>query len=420
MSAPTRPLPSEPGLDTATAETVAMPMKTVSVSLAKIKPNPFRDLDLFPVDDEHVAALVGSVDRHGFFGGIKARKVDGFYEAGCGVHRLAAARKAGLKSVEIVVGEITDDEMINLMVTENGTQSGNNPAAAMNDVVAVTRRLIEGLMGGSGMIIPDPIKDAFDDKHAMETAQGKLHKRIGNPDAAIAIGHYTIRKYLGQGKPKDSPLGEIAIREALDTLKKSGVYDDIVDATLAKNAAALVPEDTPPATTKAISIKARTPRKRIIDERCASVFKNDQQFKAFKESLSTEAAKRFIPVDQQLKLAKMIVSNMGKGAEAHFSKKQVGAAFIKNYVTGVVREAAKQQADIDEEEKQRLYAEQRDVEIKSEVKSATNSYRSLTSALIKLTKLAEEFPGHRYLGDLAGKLGALATSIEAFRKVASK
>src|SRR5215831_1370577 len=118
-------------------------MRTESVPLSKIKPNPFRDLELFPLDQEHVVELIQSIDRHGFFGGIKARKRDGMYEAGCGVHRIEAARKQGLKSIEILVGEMSDDEMINLMATENGTQAGGNAAAAMNDVAAVTRRMIE-------------------------------------------------------------------------------------------------------------------------------------------------------------------------------------------------------------------------------------------------------------------------------------
>lgn len=32
-------------------------MKAATVSLDKIKPNPWRDLDLFPVDKNHVAEL---------------------------------------------------------------------------------------------------------------------------------------------------------------------------------------------------------------------------------------------------------------------------------------------------------------------------------------------------------------------------
>src|SRR6186997_2930092 len=124
-------------------------MQTVSVLLSKIDYNPWRDLNLFPTDKVHIQELMTSIDRHGFFGGIKARPVADRYQAGCGVHRITAAREAGLKSIDIMVGEIDDDEMLNLMVTENGTQSGGNAAAAMNDVAAVTRRIIYGLLGGS-------------------------------------------------------------------------------------------------------------------------------------------------------------------------------------------------------------------------------------------------------------------------------
>ena len=110
----------------------------------------------------------------------------------------------------------------------------------------------------------------------------------------------------------------------------------------------------------------------------------------------------------------MIVADMGQDK---FSKKQLGAAFIKQQVSHIIRDATQQQKDIDAKERERLYQEQRDLEIKAEVKSASNSYRSLTSALTKLMRLAQEFPGHHYLGDLGGKLGTLAKQIEQFRKL---
>jgi hypothetical protein len=46
------------------------------------------------------------------------------------------------------------------MTDENATQAGS-PGAVMNEVAAVTRRLIDGLLG-SGTIVPQPIAKAFE------------------------------------------------------------------------------------------------------------------------------------------------------------------------------------------------------------------------------------------------------------------
>jgi ParB/Sulfiredoxin domain len=386
----------------------------VTVPLDKIKPNPWRSLDLFPIDEEHVDDLVKSITRHDFWGGLKARKIDGFYEAACGAHRIEAARRYGLKSIDILVGDMSDDEMIDLMCRENGTQAGSNAASTMSDVVAVTRRLITIMLTKDFREIHQKYPGLFEGEDGFARARGKLLARIGDPNKDGGIGRDLIIRYLGG---KDSPRNEQEIRDAIATLKMSGRYDDFVDDALAKiETEKFAKSDAAKTSAKKTEVipKPKPVRKRTVDERCARVFKNDTQFRAFRDAVTTEAAKRFIPVDQQMKVAKMIVADMGQPG---FKKKQLGAAFIKQQITFIVRDASRAQKDINAKEKEALYREQRDLEIKAEVKSASNSYRSLTSALGKLTKLAQEFPGHPYLGDLGGKLGMLAKLIEHFRKL---
>lgn len=380
-------------------------MQTVSVLLSKIDYNPWRDLNLFPTDKVHIQELMASIDRHGFFGGIKARPVADRYQAGCGVHRISAAREAGLKSIEIMVGEIDDDEMLNLMVTENGTQSGGNAAAAMNDVAAVTRRIIYGLLGGSGTIVPEW---AFETKHAIDIARGRLLKRREDPDADAGVGYNTVIRYLGHGDPKASPRHVREVRDAIETLKQSGKYDDIIDAALT------CAQDDTPTDGKTITVKrqATKPRKRILDEKCAAIFANDHQFSAFKEAITTEAAQRFIPVNAQMELAEAIVAETHAG----FKKRQQGAPFIKAYVNTFVREAAKQQRDINEQEKQEFLAQQVGLQIKAEVRCARASARSLLSSCLKLERLWKEAPGNVNFGDIGGTLDSLAKSIEQMRK----
>jgi hypothetical protein len=389
-------------------------MRTELVPLSKIKTNPFRDLKLFPLDQEHVAELTQSINRHGFFGGIKARKRNGAYEAGCGVHRIEAARKQGLKSIEILIGDMSDDEMINLMCTENGTQAGGNAAAAMNDVAAVTRRLVEIMLGMDFATIVATYGKGLFDKKGYDSAHGKLIARINDPEKEGGVGERLVLAYLGGDK---SPRSLREIRDAIKTLKDSGKYDDIVDDALdeyRQQEFEKTDRDGKAATTSVAKRPPKKPRRRIIDERAAAVFPNDNQFAAFKEAVTTETGKRFIPVEQQLKLAKEIVAS-GKNDPA-FRKKQQGAPAIKAYVAGVIQEAVSEQREIDTEEKQRFMEEQAGDRIKAEVRSAKNAARSLMSSCTKLEKLYDQFPGHLMFGDIGGTLGSLISSLDQLRK----
>jgi ParB/RepB/Spo0J family partition protein len=175
-----------------------------SVLLSKINNNPWRDLNLYPLDDAQVDKLVASIGRHGFFGGVRARhKIDDpkRIEIACGHHRIAAAQKAGLKSVDIEIRKMSDDEMIRLMISENAIQAGSRAAAIMNEVGAVTRRLAKAMLttdrlGG----IPPSLKEiteCFQSQKSYETAFGDCETYILR-SLARGIRKDSIRRDLFQ------------------------------------------------------------------------------------------------------------------------------------------------------------------------------------------------------------------------------
>jgi hypothetical protein len=63
--------------------------------------------------------------------------------------------------------------MLRLMTDENATQAGNSPGAVMAETIAVTRRLIEGLLNEPDNC-PVQIAKAFESKLAVDSARGKL------------------------------------------------------------------------------------------------------------------------------------------------------------------------------------------------------------------------------------------------------
>jgi ParB/RepB/Spo0J family partition protein len=99
-------------------------MKTAIIEMVpidKIVANPFRDLDTYPVVKEKVDSLIMSFKTVGMWESIIARRMaDGSYQQAFGHQRLAAAKTLGLKTVPIIVKDLTDEQMVQYMGRENG------------------------------------------------------------------------------------------------------------------------------------------------------------------------------------------------------------------------------------------------------------------------------------------------------------
>lgn len=115
------------------------------VAVDNIIPNPYRDMDKFPINEEKVKALVESIRQTDFWDNLLARpegnslKVNGDnltgealaqhlreleeadfpVELGYGHHRLEAVKRVGLEFIEIPVKVIDDEIMLQIMANEN-------------------------------------------------------------------------------------------------------------------------------------------------------------------------------------------------------------------------------------------------------------------------------------------------------------
>src|SRR5262245_9749248 len=376
------------------------PMKLYNVPLADIAHNPWRNTTLFPIDPEHIADLEQSMRDHGFIAGIKGRRVDGKVEIGFGHARIEAIKKAAkrldMSTVPIWIADMDDDEMLRLMADENATQSGSNPAAVMNEVAAVTRRLLEGIMSDGEVSPPEVIK-AFEDRQALLRARGRIRR---SADVHIVLGRRVIRRYLGQGDEEKSQRSDDQIKQAIRNLKTDDIYDNIVDAALGQY--------LPPSDSKAVFTPRKRP-KRTFDARCVHLFPNDHQLEAFRDAVTTEAGQRFIPVSEQYALAQRI---MDPKRREGFKKKQLGAPYIKREVMNVIEDALKAQRKIDKEEEARQMAADREQEIDAILYTAKASLRSLSSSLTKLRLLARKHPGHPKIGGFSAKLDQLVQTIK--------
>ena len=97
--------------------------------------------------------------------------------------------------------------MLWLMTDENATPAGANPGAVMNEVMAVTNRLIGGLLETPDNC-PVSLGQAFESNLAMKAAVGKLRN---GTNVHRALGHNVIRRYLGQGRAERLPRSTAAL-----------------------------------------------------------------------------------------------------------------------------------------------------------------------------------------------------------------
>jgi hypothetical protein len=90
-----------------------------TISLSKIKDNPFRDKKINPMDEKRIEELVESIHSTDFWKGVYGREKNGIVEIAFGHHRIDAARKSGLKEIPIEIMEFDEKDMLMRMAREN-------------------------------------------------------------------------------------------------------------------------------------------------------------------------------------------------------------------------------------------------------------------------------------------------------------
>ncbi len=102
----------------------------MKIKVSQLKPNPFRDMKRYPIDEEKVSQLAKSMQDTTFWDNILARPAEnGFYEIAYGHHRLFALKKVMPKgTVDIPVRPLKDDEMLRIMANENAEDWGSSTA----------------------------------------------------------------------------------------------------------------------------------------------------------------------------------------------------------------------------------------------------------------------------------------------------
>lgn len=108
------------------------------VSLSEVQPNPFRRLDLYPLDKLKIIKLRSSIGRTDFWENVVARSIGGHYEIAYGHHRIEAARQQLGKSakVSLIVRDLDDEIMLKMMAADNDDAYNLTPGFILETVAA--------------------------------------------------------------------------------------------------------------------------------------------------------------------------------------------------------------------------------------------------------------------------------------------
>jgi ParB family chromosome partitioning protein len=97
----------------------------IEVPVDRIDTNPYQTRQEF--DEAGLQELATSMREHGFYGHLVARQVGDRYQIAYGERRLRAAERAELPQLPLAVRELTDEQMMELAVTENVLRKDLNP-----------------------------------------------------------------------------------------------------------------------------------------------------------------------------------------------------------------------------------------------------------------------------------------------------
>lgn len=121
-------------------------MEITTARLSDVLPNPYRNLDDYPIDQAKCEQLAHSINETGFWLGIRARRNNaGQLEIAFGHHRIAAAKFALGENHEaqFEVGEFSDLEMLRMMAHENADVYARSLGHAMLCVTQARKALQE-------------------------------------------------------------------------------------------------------------------------------------------------------------------------------------------------------------------------------------------------------------------------------------
>lgn len=119
----------------------------MKVKIKDLEPNPYRDMDNYPIDEVKIQTLIGSYKQTGFWRNINVRPkpgAEGKFQLAYGHHRWIALKRLYGEDhiIDIVVDNYSDATMLKMMASENNTDFRTSVAVTL-ETIKVTRQFLE-------------------------------------------------------------------------------------------------------------------------------------------------------------------------------------------------------------------------------------------------------------------------------------
>jgi hypothetical protein len=118
----------------------------MKVKVRDVQPNPYRNIEHYPLNKEKIMALTKSIEKTGFWDNLVGRELDGQIQIAYGHHRIEALRLAegfGYDfEFELPVKNIDNGTMIQIMANEN-MQEWSHSIGVVDETVKVAKEYLE-------------------------------------------------------------------------------------------------------------------------------------------------------------------------------------------------------------------------------------------------------------------------------------
>jgi len=190
------------------------------IRLDHLHPNPYRDIEHYPIIERKVEALMRSMknDDVGMWPSIIARpRGTQGYEMAFGHHRWHAASRLGIDAIPVIVMSLNNDQMLRYMGGENGEDFNTDFLVLLNTWEAGRR-----FIGGN----PPPIDIAR--KLGWVANFGKdRNERM----TATAKGCSNVLELIEKGYMSRDDLGDLSLRAANDIAQRALSMMETLDQT---------------------------------------------------------------------------------------------------------------------------------------------------------------------------------------------
>jgi hypothetical protein len=193
----------------------------MKVKIKDLHPNPYRDMENYPINREKVETLIASIEHTGFWDNILARDKDGVIQIAYGHHRLTALQEALSPddTVDIPVKNLPDHLMLKIMANENMEEFKTGPAI-IDETVKVTKKFLEEN--------PDQVKT----KKPSRIKGVVSHEEPGYSTTPLA---FQIAEFLGRGWKEKTVYYSLQRLNLVDEGKIDKSYTSIPSDTASRN-----------------------------------------------------------------------------------------------------------------------------------------------------------------------------------------